>query len=65
MREISTVAAYRDRWHITGEHIIGNQAVGATNRRASTSEHEPRQRAPWPSATTFLANKQAPPGSRR
>jgi hypothetical protein len=24
VREVSTVAAYQDRWHITGEETIGN-----------------------------------------
>ena len=25
MREVSTIAAYRDRWHIASEHILGNE----------------------------------------
>jgi hypothetical protein len=25
MREVSTVAAYRDRWHITGKETIGSR----------------------------------------
>jgi ATP-dependent exoDNAse (exonuclease V) alpha subunit len=41
MREISTVAAYRDRWHVTGEHIIGNQ-TGLSNEQTG---HYQRARA--------------------
>jgi conjugative relaxase-like TrwC/TraI family protein len=26
MREVSTIAAYRDRWRITGQSVLGNQA---------------------------------------
>jgi hypothetical protein len=33
LREVSTVAAYRDRWHIAGEHILGNQA-GLSNEQS-------------------------------
>ncbi len=33
MRALSTVAAYRDRWHITGEGSIGNRSdVGSTEQ---------------------------------
>ena len=37
MREISTVAAYRDRWHVAGEHIIGSQA-GLSNEQTGHSQ---------------------------
>jgi conjugative relaxase-like TrwC/TraI family protein len=33
LRNVSTVAAYRDRWHITGERSIGNRSdVGSTEQ---------------------------------
>ena len=34
MREVSTVAAYRDRWHVASEHIIGERA-GLSNEQTS------------------------------
>ena len=40
MREVSTVAAYRDRWHVTGRRPIGTEADAA-----SIEQNTQRQRA--------------------
>ena len=40
MRALSTVAAYRDRWHISGERVLG-----ATADVASTEQRDQRRRA--------------------
>ena len=34
MREISTVAAYGDRWHITGNEIVGSAVDGVSSEQA-------------------------------
>ena len=34
MREVSTEAGDRDRWHVAGEHIIGKQ-TGLSNEQTS------------------------------
>ena len=40
LREVSTIAAYRDRWHITGAGTIGSRSdVGSTEQMSE------RQRA--------------------
>ena len=39
MREVSTVAAYRDRWHITSRHVLG------PDQPASIEQKTQRQRA--------------------
>ncbi len=40
MREVSTVAAYRDRWHITEQ-----RSIGAKSDVGSTEQMSQRQRA--------------------
>jgi hypothetical protein len=40
MREVSTIAAYRDRWHITGQSALGKQGDAP-----STEQTDQRQRA--------------------
>jgi conjugative relaxase-like TrwC/TraI family protein len=40
IRQVSTVAAYRDRWHVTGEQILG-----ASGDVASTEQRDQRRRA--------------------
>jgi hypothetical protein len=40
MRAVSTVAAYRDRWHITGEQVLGASAEVTT-----TEQRDQRRRA--------------------
>ncbi len=34
LREVSTVAAYRDRWHVTGSRPLGQQADAASTEQA-------------------------------
>ena len=42
LREVSTVAAYRDRWHIEGQRPLGAAAVEKTwNKRPNASGHWP------------------------
>jgi hypothetical protein len=43
MREVSTVAAYRDRWHITGESVLGKQ--GAVSSAEQTGQRQRAQAA--------------------
>ena len=35
MREVSTVAAYRDRWHITGKETIGSPGDAVSSEQSS------------------------------
>ena len=42
LREVSTVAAYRDRWHIEGQRPLGAARIEKTwNKRPSASGHWP------------------------
>ena len=70
MREVSTVAAYRDRWHITGRRAIGTEADVASveqegqRQRAQTAaeravaisraETDPQQSGPSPEVEVMV-----------
>jgi hypothetical protein len=61
MREVSTVAAYRDRWHITGESVLGKQ--GDVSSAEQTGQRQ-RAQAAATRATTIssaAAEQQAAP----
>ncbi len=51
MREVSTIAAYRDRWHITD-----NSAVGKKGDASSIEQAEQRQRAQAAAVRAFAIN---------
>jgi hypothetical protein len=58
MRELSTVAAYRDRWHITGQSVFGKRATcAARNRQVNASGRRPQRRGRWLSAAPVLSSR--------
>jgi hypothetical protein len=66
LRELSTVAAYRDRWHVAEP-----RSIGAKSDVGSTEQMGQRERALAPAGRAVAishdayGNTQAPPGSRR
>jgi hypothetical protein len=62
MREVSTIAAYRDRWHITSKSALGNQGDASSTEQATE-----RQRAQAAAVRAMAigggaADRQASPG---
>ena len=77
VREVSTVAAYRDRWHVTGEEIIGRPgdavsseqtiqrhlAEGAATRARAVSDGARRGR-PYAAPRRLCSSRWTPRSSR-
>jgi hypothetical protein len=62
LREVSTIAAYRDHWHITEDGIVGSAGdVQAPNRGANARSYWRRPSERPPSATALRSP--VPPGN--
>ena len=59
-RHVDTISAYRERWHITGQHMMGSQAAGSLEQVAD------RRLAESAMAAALRSREQySPPDGRR